>query len=142
MSLFVGTPTRSWLQKRNLIQRTDYISFDFGDLLASQSVLTNFPFLCRFAGNLPHGPLDVSSLFSLTLICFLILDMSNTDLYDLCREFGPLRSWEIKIKTSTFGFVSFMDERDADAALEELDGCRFEGARLRVSRAKSTFLPL
>lgn len=64
--------------------------------------------------------------------------MTDADLYDLFREFGRLRSYEVVHKRTTFAFVEFYDSRDAKDAIDELDGTRYDGAPILVDWAKST----
>ncbi|CAI5725847.1 unnamed protein product [Peronospora effusa] len=71
------------------------------------------------------------------------LDKQVTEqaLYTAFISFGPIKSVQIPTDYSTqrgkgFGFVEFVDETDAKAAIENMDESELFGKTLRVSIAK------
>ena len=64
-------------------------------------------------------------------------DFTNVDLYGLFSPYGPLVSVRIMTERGTgrgrgFGFVSYADERTAQAAIAALDGLALGNKRLKV----------
>lgn len=53
-------------------------------------------------------------------------DVRTKDLQELFGKYGTLKRCETK---GTFGFLTFDDERDAEEAMEELQGREIRGAR-------------
>jgi arginine/serine-rich splicing factor 1/9 len=68
----------------------------------------------------------------------LPMDVSEREVDDLFYKFGRIRSIEIKTpsRPPAFAFISFDDRRDADDAVHDRDGYRFDRERLRVEFAK------
>eukprot|EP00052_Salpingoeca_macrocollata_P020887 m.176791 g.176791 ORF g.176791 m.176791 type:complete len:188 (+) comp21390_c1_seq2:53-616(+) len=56
------------------------------------------------------------------------------DLEDLFKKFGTIES--VDLKNGGYGFVQFLDERDAADAVRDMDGFRFEGERLLVQHSR------
>jgi len=71
----------------------------------------------------------------------LSYSISDEDLKDLFEEFGTVASANIIIDRDTqrskgFGFVEMEDENEALDAIEELDGCEYEGRNITVNKAR------
>jgi arginine/serine-rich splicing factor 1/9 len=58
-------------------------------------------------------------------------DLRSRELEDLFEKYGRIRYCEVKSGRG-FGFVEFDDTRDAEDAIDALDGTNFEGGRIRV----------
>ncbi|KAK2195134.1 bifunctional RNA-binding domain superfamily/RNA recognition motif domain/Nucleotide-binding alpha-beta plait domain superfamily [Babesia duncani] len=63
-------------------------------------------------------------------------DVTNDHLQALFSKFGKIASVWIARKPPGFAFVTFEDERDANDAIEELDGTSYEGTTIKVELSK------
>ena len=86
---------------------------------------------------------DVTTLY----VGNLAFHTSKYDLYNLFKQYGKVHSSRIMFdkvtrKSRGFGFVE-MNSRDAEAAMEALDGMDFSGRNIRVNEAnnQSPYLP-
>lgn len=66
--------------------------------------------------------------------------MKEEDIKAVFMEFGNVVSVKIVFDRATrrskgYGFVEMDDDKQAEAAIKELDGKEFEGRNLRVSKA-------
>lgn len=68
----------------------------------------------------------------------LPMDITEREIDDLFYKFGRIRAIDIKTpsRPPAFAFVSFEDRRDAEDAIYERDGYRFDRDRIRVEMAK------
>ncbi len=62
------------------------------------------------------------------------------ELQELFEQFGPVRSSQVMTDRETgrgrgFGFVEMLQDEDAEAAIQNIDGNEFLGRRLNVSEA-------
>jgi RNA recognition motif-containing protein len=71
----------------------------------------------------------------------LAYSVTSEELQELFAQYGQVRSAEVLIDRETgrsrgFGFVAMVDDADADAAIENIDGNDYQGRRLNVNEAK------
>ncbi|KAJ8752519.1 hypothetical protein K2173_004807 [Erythroxylum novogranatense] len=99
-------------------------------------------FLLRFtfsaASILPEVEGTMSSRSSRTLyVGNLPGDIRVREVEDLFYKYGPIVDIDVKIppRPPGYAFVEFEDPRDAEDAIEERDGYKFDGHRLRVELA-------
>ncbi|OAF66705.1 Splicing factor, arginine/serine-rich 1 [Intoshia linei] len=60
-------------------------------------------------------------------------DTNKRDIDDIFSKFGKIEYTEVKVKDGQcFGFVEFRDEKDTSEALNQRDGYRFDGFKIRV----------
>ena len=66
------------------------------------------------------------------------MDVTEREIEDIFYKFGRIRSIDIKTpsRPPAFAFVSYEDRRDAEDAVHERDGYRFDRERIRVEFAK------
>ena len=69
--------------------------------------------------------------------CALLLTVvPRYDLEDLFKTFGKLR--DVDLKRSGVAFIEFDDWRDCEDALQDLDGEKLKGSRIRVDIARDS----
>jgi RNA recognition motif-containing protein len=71
----------------------------------------------------------------------LSYSVTSEDLQQLFEQYGAVGSAQVLSDRETgrsrgFGFVEMQDDREADAAIENLDGTDHEGRRLTVNEAR------
>lgn len=67
-------------------------------------------------------------------------DVRTSEIKDLFGKFGSIRDIDIKAPRppggTTFAFIEYDDDRDAEDAVRDRDGYKFDGTRLRVEIAR------
>jgi RNA recognition motif-containing protein len=71
----------------------------------------------------------------------LAYSVTSDQLQELFEQFGPVKSAQVLSDRETgrsrgFGFVEMMNDHEADAAIENLDGSEQQGRRLTVNEAR------
>lgn len=66
---------------------------------------------------------------------------TSEQLQGLFEQFGQVRSAQVLLDRETnqsrgFGFVEMVEDHEAQAAIENLDGSEFDGRRLTVNEAR------
>jgi RNA recognition motif-containing protein len=76
-------------------------------------------------------------------VCNIRYELTDDDLYQLFVQFGHVKSAHVAVHANGgasrgFGFVCFLDSRDAQTAIESLNGYAWYGRTLHVQEAKTT----
>ncbi len=66
---------------------------------------------------------------------------SKQELEKEFEHFGPLKSVWVARNPPGFAFIEFEDPRDADEAVNQMDGKKVCGAKIRVELAKNSSTP-
>ncbi len=66
---------------------------------------------------------------------------SKQDLEKEFEHFGPLKSVWVARNPPGFAFIEFEDPRDAEEAIQQMDGKKICGANIRVEMAKNSSTP-
>lgn len=66
---------------------------------------------------------------------------SKQELEKEFEHFGPLKSVWVARNPPGFAFIEFEDPRDADAAVQDMDGKKVCGVNIRVELAKNSSAP-
>jgi len=72
-------------------------------------------------------------------IAKLSSDVRERDLEDEFKRYGHIRNIELK---RGYAFIEYEDYRDADEAIRDMDGRKFEGNRIVVQHSRKIYIAM